>query len=163
MQQWFLVQSTRKPGIYMGSSFLHFFFTSPTGLVSLHLHGLHHEILSLLLHMADLIWAFAGFCGLFPPFFSRFGTKSCQWALAQLAPPTLISFRWRMRSWVQNSLSACVIYQSKKNKKYLAHVRAKWSLHLHMDRVLIEGINLIQCQLSKLLYQIGGETKVKGS
>ena len=116
MQQWFLVQSTRKPGIYMGSSFLHFFFTSPTGLVSLHLHGLHHEILSLLLHMADLIWAFAGFCGLCPPFFSRFGTKSCQWALAQLAPPTLISFRWRMRSWIQNSLSACVIYQSKKNK-----------------------------------------------
>ena len=39
--------------------------------------------------------------------------KSSYWALAHPAPPTLISARCRIRLWVQDSLGACVTYQSK--------------------------------------------------
>ena len=35
-----------------------------------------------------------------------------------LAPPTLIIAVWRVRLWVQDPLSACVTYQSKKSFKY---------------------------------------------
>ena len=34
-----------------------------------------------------------------------FGT--CQWALVQLLPPSLISSRWRVRFWNQDSLGVC--------------------------------------------------------
>lgn len=43
--------------------------------------------------------------------------ETCQRALAQLATPPLASARWRVRSWVEDSLGMCNIPIQKKKKK----------------------------------------------
>ncbi len=41
----------------------------------------------------------------------------CQWALAQLVPPPLITATWRVRLWVQNPLGHVWLPNKKKKKK----------------------------------------------